>query len=910
MKKTLRFSACLLLVSSFAFAQNPKSWTKVNEQEIKIVKDVKGREFPQSSTYFRLDIASMKQTLFSAPKLNEESNVIISIPNVDGKLEQFKIWENSNFAPELQAQFPDIRAYSGVGINDKTASIRISVAPNGIQTMILRGDKKSEFIEPYSADGKVYALFNSEGRQFGETPFVCSTQDDHELHNRLQQLGANTTLSNNQSFKTLRLALSCTSEYTTYHGGTVAGALAAMNATMSRVNGVYAIDLAVKLEIIANNNLIIYTNAATDPYSDAGDPSANNGAGDGLGASGAWNAELQNNLTATLGDAAYDIGHLFGASGGGGNAGCIGCVCGSGKGSAYTSPYNNIPAGDLFDIDYVAHEMGHQLGANHTFSHSNEINGVNVEPGGGTTIMAYAGITNYNIQANSDDYFTYRSILQIQNNLATKTCPTSVPMSNTPPTVNAGADYTIPKSTPFKLVGTGSDAQTNSSLTYTWEQNDPATAAVTGANSVASPTKVFGPNFRSLPPTSVPERYMPALSTVLSNQLSSTYESVSSVARSLNFTLTARDHGTPGGGQTNTDAMVVTVNANVGPFDVTSQASPNISWTQGGTETITWAVNNTTSLAGSENVDILLSIDGGLTYPTVLKANTPNDGSEAITVPNVAAPYCRVMVKPTGNIYYDINPVPFAIGYIVTTTTVCNTYTATPNATIAGTNPPGYIGYSLNVPDNVVISDVNLSVNISHTRINDLYIGLVRPGSTTVDRVVYQSSCPTLTPANTPIIATFDDAGATLSCSQIGGGNTYKPVNSLDFFNGINSAGNWRLAIADLTIPNNGTLNSWSLNICSSTTTVVLSNEDFSLTNFKIYPNPNNGNFNVQFDSHSSNEIKVAVNDIRGRQIFNKSYQNTGLFNESLQLNNVQAGVYVVTVQDGDRKEVKKIVIQ
>lgn len=909
MKKTLRFSACLLLISSFAFSQSDKAWKRANEQEIKTFKNEKGREFPQSAKYYNLDVSSLRQTLFSAAKVASESNVIISIPNVNGEMEQYKVWENSNFAPELQAQFPDIRAYSGVGIKDKTASISISVSPNGIQTMVLRADKKSEFIEPYSADGTKYALFNSEGRQFGETPFVCSTQDDHELENRLQRLGVNSTFSNNQSFKTLRLALSCTSEYTAYHGNTVAGALAGMNATMSRVNGVYAIDLAVKLEIIANNNLIIYTNAATDPYSDAGDPGANNGAGDGLGASGAWNAELQNNLTATLGNAAYDIGHLFGASGGGGNAGCIGCVCGNGKGSGFTSPYNNIPAGDLFDIDYVAHEMGHQLGANHTFSHSTEINGVNVEPGGGSTIMAYAGITNYNVQANSDDYFAYRSILQIQTNLATKTCPVSVPMSNTPPTINAGADYTIPKSTPFKLVGTGSDAQTNSALTYTWEQNDPANASVIAANSVASPTKTVGPNFRSLPPTSVPERYMPALSTVLSNNLSTTYESVSSVARTLNFTLTGRDHGTTGG-QTSTDAMVVTVNAAVGPFDVTSQSTPNVSWTQGTTETITWAVNNTTTLAGSTNVDILLSTDGGLTYPITLKSNTPNDGSEAITVPNVAAPYCRVMVKPTGNIYYDINSYPFAIGYIVTTTTVCNTYTATPNATIVGTNPPGYIGYSLNVPDNVVISDINLSVNISHARINDLYIGLVKPGSSSVDRVVYQQGCSTIIPANTPIITTFDDSGVALACGGIGGGNTYKPLNSLDFFNGINSAGNWRLAVADVTVANSGTLNSFALNICSSTTTVVLSNEDFSLTNFSIYPNPNNGNFTVQFDSKSSNEIKIGVHDLRGRQIFSKSYQNSGVFNQNLELNNVQSGVYLVTVQDGDRKEVKKIVIQ
>ena len=84
-----------------------------------------------------------------------------------------------------------------------------------------------------------------------------------------------------------------------------------------------------------------------------------------------WNAQLQSTLTSIIGEANYDIGHMFGASGGGGNAGCIGCVCVNGsKGSGITSPADGIPQGDNFDIDYVVHEVGHQLGANHTFSMS------------------------------------------------------------------------------------------------------------------------------------------------------------------------------------------------------------------------------------------------------------------------------------------------------------------------------------------------------------------------------------------------------------------------------------------------------------------------------------------------------------------------------------------------------------
>lgn len=894
MKKTVHFSFLLVLISTFTFAQSDKSWKRINEQEAKSAKNATERDFPNSSKYFSLSIESFRQILFSAPKDGNSSNVIVSIPNINGEMEQFKIWESSNFAPELQAQFPDIRAYAGKGIQDKTASLRISIAPNGIQTMILRADRSTEFIEPATKDGRTYALFISESREKGKMPFTCTTEEDENLQNRTS-FATQTTFSNTQSLKKFRLALSCTGEYATYHGGTVAGALAGMNATMTRVNGVYDIDLAVKLELIANNATLIYLNAATDPYSNA-DP----------GASGAWNLELQQNLTATIGNDAYDIGHLFGASGGGGNAGCIGCICVNptttvpkGKGSGYTSPANNVPAGDTFDIDYVSHELGHQLGANHTFSMSQEGTGVNVEPGSGSTIMGYAGITDYNVQSNSDDYFTFRSIAQIQINLQTKTCQVDIPLSNTPPTVFAGNDYTIPKGTPFILTGTGSDPETNATTTYTWEQNDTGTGATINANSVASPTKTVGPNWRSVVPSATPVRYMPALSTVLQNNLSTTYESVSTVARTLNFTLTARDHGV-NGGQTNTDATIITVSGSVGPFDVTSQAAEGISYTQGSTQTVSWAVNNTTTLPGSANVDILLSTDGGLTFPTTLKSNTPNDGTETITIPNVAAPYCRIMVKPTGHIYYDINPVPFAIGYTVTTT--CNTYTNTTSAAIPD-NGSNYSTSGITVPNTVTtpISSVKITANITHTWIGDVYLAVLSPTQTAVN--LFQGSCG----SNDNMAVTFSDNGSALVCGTPVSG-TYLPAQPLSAVNGQNPSGVWTLGFVDTAAGDTGTLNSWSVQVCSQT--VVLSTENFGLTDFKIYPNPNNGNFNVQFDSNSGNDVKIAVNDIRGRQIFEKSYQNTGLFNENLELNNVQSGVYLVTVQDGDRKEVKKIVIE
>jgi hypothetical protein len=260
--------------------------------------------------------------------------------------------------------------------------------------------------------------------------------------------------------------------------------------------------------------------------------------------------------------------------------------------------------------------MGHQLGANHTFSHEIEGTGVSIEPGSGSTIMGYAGITSYDVQNHSDNYFGYASILQIQDNLAPKFCPKNTALSNQTPIINAGLDYTIPKNTPFILKGTGSDPNGNT-LTYCWEQYDSATNQ-TGSKSFAYDTKPNGPIFISILPSVSPIRYMPALPNVLSGQLSTTKESVSSINRTLNFTLTGRNNATLGLGQTNTDATVVTVNANTGPFTITSQNNSDFSWISGTLETINWNVNNTNTLTGSSNVNIRLSTDGGITFPIIL----------------------------------------------------------------------------------------------------------------------------------------------------------------------------------------------------------------------------------------------------------------------------------------------------
>ena len=641
MKKYYLF---VCLFSASLFAQQGTTWTKVEAITTAQSKNTMRESFPKSYELFAAPIAAMKLALQAAPSrmASAQSNVIIAVPNTQGTIEHFRVFEYSNFTPELQARFPGIRSYIGVGVEDTMAQIRFSMDQNGFQAMVFRVGKRNEFIEPFSADGSVYAVFES-SREKGKLPFTCSTIDTQVA----TDLAGRTTQSSSGELLTFRLALSCNAEYTTYFGGTVAGALAAMNATMTRVNGVFEKDLAIHMNLV-DNTTIIYTNATTDPYTTMGQ----------------WNGQLQTTLTNVVGESNYDVGHMFGASGGGGNAGCIGCVCVNGqKGSGITSPSDAIPEGDTFDIDYVAHELGHQFGGNHSFSQNVEGSGVNVEPGSGSTIMGYAGITSQDVQPNSDDYFVYGNVKQIQDNMVGKTCPVRTTLTNVAPVVDAGADYTIPKSTPFILDGTATDTD-GDVLTYCWEQNDTATSQ-TGANSAASATKTGGPNWRSYSPVATSKRYCPPLARVITNANTTqgaeiVVEALSSVARTLNFVLTARDNYV-GAGQTKSDAMLVTVSAAAGPFLV-SVPNTALDWPVGTTQDVTWDVAGTTANnVNAATVDIYLSTDGGLTYPVQLASAVANDGSETITVPNNIGTTNRIMVKGHNHIFYDISNTNFTI---------------------------------------------------------------------------------------------------------------------------------------------------------------------------------------------------------------------------------------------------------
>ncbi len=658
-----------LLVSSIGYSQS--SWKKstssgeINGSSIELYKADK-------SFIYELDLASFKQHLDNTQKRGEvslkNSNNSISLPNEKGIIEEFKILEASTFSPTLAAKFPEIKSYIGYSTSSK-ATARISISPEGIQSMISYPNKETIFMQPIKGDNNKYIVYSRAAKENIPTePFVCYTENA-DAHQADSKSIVDTKDANDQVLRKFRLAMSVNGEYTTYHGGTVAGALAAINATMTRVNAVFETDMAVTFEIIDATELI-YTDAATDPYStDLGE----------------WNAQLQNTLSNTIGNAAYDIGHMFGASGGGGNAGCIGCVCvdddiantsDTEKGSGITSPIDAIPEGDSFDIDFVAHEIGHQMGANHTWAFRSEGTGVNAEPGSGSTIMGYAGITNANdVQSNSDAYFHYHSIKQITDNLVTRTCwedNSPVAIANNPPNAEAGNDYTIPMGTAYVLKGAATDADGGDNLTYCWEQTD--SAIVT--NTSFGPTSTSGAMARSLPPVASPNRYIPRLSSVVSGNLTqssptlnSPWETVATVGRTLNWALTVRDRepsNTGLGGQSSYDTMTVTVDDTAGPFAVTSQTT-NETWDIGESKLVTWDVAGTDG--GSVNtptVNILLSVDGGLTFPHVIASNVPNNGNALITVPTIGSDTttARIIVEGNDNIFFAMNSSDFTINVV------------------------------------------------------------------------------------------------------------------------------------------------------------------------------------------------------------------------------------------------------
>ena len=604
-----------------------------------------------------VDLAGLESQLAMAPfersAAAEATPLVLRLPYPDGTDRAFRVEESPILEPALAAKFPEISTYVIRGIDDPSASGRLSITSLGFHAMVL-STAGTVFIDPYARwDGR-YAIsyFKRDGRHNGE-PFRCEVHDEPtgvDLVGGIDAAApAAVEAASGTQLRTYRLALAGTAEYTTAvcapNPAAVACGLNAMVVSMNRVDGVYEREVAIRMVMVANNNLVVYT-SNPDPYT--------NGNGSVM------LGENQTNLNAVIGSANYDIGHVF--STGGGGVASLNVPCTASKARGVTGRGN--PVGDPFDIDYVAHEMGHQFGGQHTFNGTtgncgggNRSAGSAYEPGSGTTIMAYAGICGAeDLQPNSDDTFHVRSFDQIvafSTGATGSSCPVITATGNTPPTVNAGAAYTIPKQTPFTLTGSATDPDPDT-LTYMWEEFDLGTASPPNDDVAA-----VRPIFRSFVPLSIPSRTFPKLSDILNN-VATLGESMSTRNRVMTFRMTARDNRAGGGG-VNWASTTVTVNAASGPFAVT-QPNTVLTWPGNSSQTVLWNVAGTdVAPVSCANVAIDLSTDGGTTFPISIAASTPNDGSHPITVPDAPTATGRIRVSCVGNVFFDISNVNFSI---------------------------------------------------------------------------------------------------------------------------------------------------------------------------------------------------------------------------------------------------------
>lgn len=635
----IRNSACLslILICSLSYSQS-FYWTQTKQP----FSDIHQRyAVPELFNSAILDYSAFSDYINQSYK----QLFNIDIPTPQGGMRTFQLIETPIMEPGLQSVFPAFKTFTGTDINDRSSIIKISLTDLGLHAYVF-SPSGNYLIDPVTAfDKNRYIIYYKKDFQ-RLNAFTCSVEDSI-ISDRPFQLQNQHLRSHGSQLRTYRLAVACTGEYSQVFGGTVSGAMSAIIASVNRVNGIYESELAISFVLVNNNNQVVYTNGATDPYTN------NNGS--------TMLSQNQTTLDAVIGSSNYDVGHVF-STGGGGVANLnVPCVSGAKARGVTGSP---SPVGDAFDVDYVAHEIGHQFGAQHTFNsttgscNGNRSSSNAFEPGSGVTIMAYAGICGSdNILPNSIPYFHTRSFDQIINYITVgngNNCPVITSTGNSAPVVNAGNDYTIPYLTPFILTGSATDAN-NDTLTYSWEEYD------LGPSGTWNNPSGNAPLFRTFPPVLEPYRIFPKLGDILNNT-TTIGEILPSYARSLRFRLTVRDNRPNGGGVTHNDDTVLVSVINTGsPFQVT-YPNTSLTWNSGNTETITWNVASTNiSPINCSQVNLLLSTDGGFTWPHVLASATVNDGSHQIVVPAVSSTQCRIKAEGNGNIFFDISNSDFTI---------------------------------------------------------------------------------------------------------------------------------------------------------------------------------------------------------------------------------------------------------
>ncbi|SFJ68242.1 zinc-dependent metalloprotease [Myroides guanonis] len=645
----------LLLTLSFNSYSQQIKWAKSSVQEVYKLQKMDRETIPENFLIYKSNLETLKKKLKKEANQLIATNSNLSFPNAEGTITEYEIREIPVLSPKLAEKYPNIKSYLGISTQDKNQSIRFSITPFGLHAILYSPDFGINYIDTYSGDQNYFIAYN---RSDLNTPnrlnCLVETNDDF-----FPEIKSNVDLQNdpqnlNAKHREYRLAMACTIEYANFHinAANAIGipvtteadkkeiVLAAMATTMTRVNFIFERDLGIHMNLVDNNDEIIFIDS------------------DNFDNNNAYNLidQSHNVISKIIGTNNFDIGHTV-STGDGGLANLNAPCNNYSKGMGITG--SSSPVGDPFDVDFVAHEMGHQFGANHTFNSScsyNRNNFTAVEPGSGNSIMGYAGVCspgptggNVNVQNNSTPFFNSISIAEINNfvNIGGN-CSQNTPITIPAPVANAGGNRVLPVATPFFLKGIIPNNTDTSTYTYNWEQIDKEI-------STQPPTEnsINGPNFKFIAPTQSSTRYLPNFKDVIEGT-QTMWEVLPIVPRTMNFRMIVRDNNTLEGGQTAFDDITVNF-VEAGPFQITYPDSLNIEFEAGTTETILWDVANTDGVElNTSHVNILFSADNGLTFST-LKTNTANDGKETIEIPNYSTEDAVILIEPTNSSYYTIS---------------------------------------------------------------------------------------------------------------------------------------------------------------------------------------------------------------------------------------------------------------
>lgn len=654
-----------------------------------------------SFTLFQQDV---RQVMAAKEALNN-----ISIPLPDGRIIDFKTRNSGVLSDEFQKSNPDIKTLKGIS-GDGFFTIRFTLSPMGFMGKVREtASGKTWYFEPLdpAQPNLLVAYYSKDIKMTADNMPQCLTEEKVQLEGIVPPTNGVRFFSTYGDclVRTYRMAVTTTGEYTAGAGSQANATIRVAN-SVNNVSEIFERDVTVRFQLVTNNNLI-YPDAGSDPFA-----TGLNGSATLSEAIGVFNSNP--------GTAAFDVGIVFGEGPGwGGGIAYLGGACNNTikGGSAAGLPGSSTGYG--FD-NVVAHEIAHQFGATHTMSaNTGQCGGGNHSPssswetGGGSSLMAYAGVcTGLAYQNASDDYFHAGSIGQIITKLSTATCSANSASNNASPvTSTTGNTFNIPHSTPFKLTVNATDG--TDVLTYAFDQMDAYGGS--GIGTLPSPTATSGPLFRSMYPSTADTRYFPALS-VLTGTSSGSFEVLPTVARTINFRAVVRDNRDEAGCAAQENFVINTQNC--GAFEFTNLNTAT-SLTANGTNTVTLNWNTAAACVPTANVQIRFSTDGGKTFPHVVSNSTANDGTETIVVPNLPTCDGRFMIEALGNIYFNINRAKIDIS----SGCIANGTTFTPdNAISEPTNSPN-LDLSLNpafgtgtiaipVAGQILATDMNDNLNL------------------------------------------------------------------------------------------------------------------------------------------------------------------------------------------------------